>query len=516
MSRKSQKMRKIALQSVPKAAQYAESSLQRVLTGGNLTSEFAVRQFWTAMSSLAVLPNPDPVLQSEGIQISTYRKMNDGHLGAVVRKRRAAVRARPWQLNSKGVPARIYKRVSEMFGGLDIRNAMSLMWSANLYGYSVLEVIWQESNGLLVPVELKDKPQEWFGWHADGTLRFLDDAGLGEEVPPRKFLVARSEPTFTNPYGKPLYSECFWPLAFKRGGLRFWMTFLERYGMPRAIGKVPASASDTEREALLSSMEGMVQDAAAVINDNQSVTIEEATGKAASTDAYAQLVRWADTEISKAILGETLTTELPTQGSLAAAQVHNDVRQDLALDDAAMVESRMNEFLRWICELNFPGETAIPRFEIILPEDLNEARVERDKKLSDMGLRFTAEYFSDVYGIDAKYIAGVAAPTKDSGGAANTASTAAADYSEAHGSCCEAQFSEEDLVELFKQVSPEEMQSQIEELVNPILELAKKHASYAEFDKALEKLFPTLTFDAFQETMEKCLLLSEMQGRVDA
>jgi phage gp29-like protein len=511
MSRKSPKKAGFAPKNTSQTAAYAEASPRSALTGGNLTSEFAVRQFWNSLSALSVLPNPDPVLQSEGLQLSTYRRMNDGHLGAVTRKRRAAVRARPWQLNSKGVPARLYKRVAEMLGSLDIRNAMSILWSGNLYGFSVLEVMWEMQGGLLVPVELKDKPQEWFGWHSDGTLRFLDDAGLGEVVPPRKFLVARSEPTFTNPYGKPLLSECFWPLAFKRGGLRFWMTFLERYGMPRAIGKVPASASETERETLLGSMVAMVQDAAAVINDNQSLEIQEATGKAASTSAYSELVRWADTEISKAILGETLTTELPTQGSMAAAQVHNDVRKDLALDDAALIEARMNELIRWICELNFPGETAVPRFEIILPEDLNGARVERDKKLSDMGLRFTPSYFADTYGIDAKYIAGVAAPSAGDGSAA----AATTEYAEAHGdNCCE--FSEDDLVELFKQVSPEEMQSQIEELVKPILELAKKHADFAEFDKALEELFPKLDFDAFQDAMEKCLLLSEMQGRTDA
>ena len=40
---------------------------------------------------------------------------------------------------------------------------------------------------------------------------------------------------------------------------------------------------------------------------------------------------------------------------------------------------------------------------IILPEDLQEARLERDVKLTQLGVKFNAAYITDVYGIDEKY-----------------------------------------------------------------------------------------------------------------
>ena len=37
---------------------------------------------------------------------------------------------------------------------------------------------------------------------------------------------------------------------------------------------------------------------------------------------------------------------------------------------------------------------------IILPEDLQEARLNRDLKLLQLGVKFNAQYITDIYGID--------------------------------------------------------------------------------------------------------------------
>ena len=478
----------------------------QAISGGDLTAEFAVRQFWNNLGSLTVLPNPDPILRAEGKALSTYRQMVDGHLGAVTRKRRAAVRSRPWAINPLGASPALAQLVTEIFKRLDIRQAQSILWQSNLLGYSVLEVMWEIQSGRVVPVALKDKPQEWFGWHADGSLRFLADTGLGEIVPERKFLGARNEPTMLNPYGKPILSECFWPLAFKRGGLRFWMTFAEKYGMPHAIGKVPAAASQQEREDLLSTLVAMTRDAAAVISDNQTVELHEAGGKASSTSAYSELVRWADTEISKAVLGETLSTEIGSVGSLAAAQVHNDVRKDLAMDDANLMEGCFNQLIDWICELNFPGESERPRFEIQMPDDLQEARVTRDKTLSDMGLRFTPEYFADTFRIDPKYIATTAPAPAPQGGAA-------AQFAEGQGDAREAI-----LRELEATLTPEAMQSQAGSLVDPILELTRTATSYAEIEDGLAGLLSESRLDTsgLEAALSRMCALAEGLGGIRA
>lgn len=32
---------------------------------------------------------------------------------------------------------------------------------------------------------------------------------------------------------------CFWPVAFKKGGMKFWLRFAEKFGSPWVIGKHP-------------------------------------------------------------------------------------------------------------------------------------------------------------------------------------------------------------------------------------------------------------------------------------
>ncbi|MBR2091992.1 MAG: DUF935 family protein, partial [Fibrobacter sp.] len=133
-------------------------------------------------------------------------------------------------------------------------------------------------------------------------------------------------------------------------------------------------------------------------------SVELLETRLSGTNPHAEIIAWADKAMSKAWLGETLTTEQTSSGGTQAmATVHNDVRADLALDDAAMVESSINQLIRWIYEINWPNEKEIPWMNIILPEDLQEARLERDVKLTQLGVKFNAQYITDVYGIDEKY-----------------------------------------------------------------------------------------------------------------
>lgn len=499
--RKAPKSGPATLQKGASTPREAPVALSRQVDSG----EFAIRQSWQSLSALSVLPNPDPILRKEGKSLSIYRQMIDGHLLSVSGKRRAAVRARPWMIESAKASSSVTESINEIFSHLPILDLTNVILDSRFLGYSVLEVIWGLRDGLVVPERIIEKPQEWFGWNADGSFRFMDDSTLGVTVPERKFLVARNAPSFLNPYGLPLLSACFWPLAFKRGGLKFWMTFSEKYGMPRAIGKVPASTSYEDQQALLTQLEGMVRDAVAVIPDNASVELQEASGRSSSVEAYTALIKWADSEMSKSILGETLTTETQgNSGSRALGQVHAEVRADLALDDAAMVEGVYNQLITWICELNFPGDAVAPRFQIQMPEDLKEGRVARDSKLRQMGLRFTPAYYSDTYGIDPKYIDGV--DTK-------AAPAAGQDLAFAEGEG----WRPDALAEAIAgKITAHDTKSIQQELAGNILELAEQAGSFDEFSALLETRFPTLPTPVLEEVSQGFALLGDLAGRDDA
>ena len=191
-----------------------------------------------------------------------------------------------------------------------------------------------------LPHDIQEKPNQWFVFDNDNRLRFLSsEAQLeGERLPPRKFLLTQHYATYENPYGQRILSRCFWPVTFKKGGWKFWVIFAEKFGIPTAIGKVPRATPADQRSALLTALGQMIQDAVAVINDDESIQLMEATQKGVTSELYERLIEVANTEISKAILGQTLSTEIPDRGSYAAAKSHLKVRGDLLDQDKKLVK----------------------------------------------------------------------------------------------------------------------------------------------------------------------------------
>lgn len=474
-----------------------------------LAKEVATRNVAEFVTGLDYLPNPDTILKNNGGNIKVYREMIDAHLDAVKNKRFASITSRAWTIDGSKGDQKKAKFVEEYLWNIDLRNVISQMLEAIGFGYAVHEIVWNtvqtDLGTLILPTAIKDRKQEWFKFDSDSKLLLQTNDGSRREMPERKFLVTRNRPTTANPYGNAVYSRCFWPLAFKKGGLKFWMLFVEKYGMPKAIGKVPPTATEKEQQDFLKMLVGLVRDAVAVIPQTGSVELLEAG--AANANPHKAIVDWADQAMSKAWLGETLTTEQTSSGGTQAmATVHNDVRADLALDDAAMIESSINQLIRWIYEINWPNEKEIPWMNIILPEDLQEARLNRDIKLTQLGVKFNAQYITDVYGIDEKYFE--MTEVQPQGGM----------FAEHDDDChCFAEGGIKTKIEkMIQDLSAEDLQEQIEELARPIIDLAEHCGNYEQFEEELYKILPNLSSKKMDDAVTKCLLLSEMQGRTDA
>lgn len=373
-----------------------------------LADEFAPRSRsvdW--MGVFGFLPDPDEVLQKLGLDLTAYRSLlSDAHVGACYISRKSGTLSCEWDIrepagNLKRVNARVMDAVVGFMEKIDVHQVMTDMLEAPFFGMAPIESVWKSENGQWLPDRVQGKPAEWFAYTEDNELRFKSKENMieGEKLPPYRFITVRHHASYQNPYGDRLLSRCFWPVAFKRGGWKFWSIFAEKYGMPWVIGRVPRSTNQTERAALLSNLASMVQDAVAVINNDESIEIKESSGKSASSDVYDKLISGCNREVSKAVLGQTLSTELDKGGSYAAAQSHLEVRKDLVDQDKKMVSQGMNLLLQWATELNFYGAQA-PEFVFVEDEDLQTERAERDGKLKDQGVRFTKVYYSRRYNLE--------------------------------------------------------------------------------------------------------------------
>ena len=84
-------------------------------------------------------------------------------------------------------------------------------------------------------------------------------------------------------------------------------------------------------------------DAAGIIPDGTSIDFIT-TEKTSSSDLYERLARYCDEQISKAILGQTLTSD-SGGGSYAQSKTHNDVRHDLTVADCKALASTLRRDL---------------------------------------------------------------------------------------------------------------------------------------------------------------------------
>jgi phage gp29-like protein len=352
---------------------------------------------------MRTLPDPDPVLKKMGRGITALQELlTDSHLESVWSVRCAATSGAEWFMAAGGDGSREQEAAdafAEELSSLDVPRIIEEMMDAVAFGYSPLEVLWTAREEHWGIENIVGKPPQWFEFNQDNRL-VLKTGILGtEELPENRFLLVQHRPSYANPYGIKVFSKCFWPVTFKKNGFRWWTVFVEKYGGAFMYGKYPPNADSKFKDELMAALENMIADAVAIAPEGSEITISSAGDKKGGSDVHAAYISMANSEISKAVLGQTLTTEIGDVGSYAAAAAHNLVREDLAAADRRRISAAFNRLAAVYTFYNFGAEVAPPLFQFVKDEDLQSDRADRDVKLHQMGWRPGKAYISREYGI---------------------------------------------------------------------------------------------------------------------
>jgi len=369
-----------------------------------LLTEYATRNKVDAFSSIySALPDPDKILEENNYDYEIYRDLlSDPHLMATIQQRKMQVMQMGWELDYEG-DKKIRERLMRIMRDLPLNKITSDVLDAIFFGFNVGEIEWIKDGKEIKPIDVVGKPQEWFIFTRDNELRlrkfksgqyFFEE---GEKLPEYKFILTQYKPTYTNPYGQKVLRDCYWPIQLKRGGVEFWQLMMERYGMPYLIGRYPNTFTDPQKTEFLEQLKQMIEDNITVFEDTLGIEIKESP-KYDIGQLYERLVDFHNKEVSKAVLTVTLTTEIENVGSYKASEIHREMLSYLGVSDKKLVERAINTLLEYYMKINYGG-MPLPRIKLNKKEAIVEESADRDKILSEIGVKFTREYFKKRYNL---------------------------------------------------------------------------------------------------------------------
>lgn len=269
-------------------------------------------------------------------------------------------------------------------------------------GYSFTRIQWDTSEGQWQPKRLDRWDQRWFRFARQdlATPLMLDEDGRELPLPPGEFIFAVMKAKSGLPMRSGLARVAAWAWMFKAFANRDWAIFTQTYGQPIRIGKYGADATDDDKRKLYRAVANIAGDCAAIMPDGMAIEFVEAKSIGASIDLYEKRVDWLDRQVSKAVLGQTTTTDA-ISGGHAVSEEHRKVQEDIERADARALAAILNrDLVRLWIDLEYGPQKAYPRLTIARPEKEDLAQLSTAlSQLVPIGLRVQASEIRDKFGL---------------------------------------------------------------------------------------------------------------------
>jgi len=397
-------------------------------------------------------------------------------------------------------------------------------------GFSVTEIIWDMSERQWWPARLKRRDQRWFEFdREDGETLYLKGISGAEALWPFKYVTHFVAAKSGLPIRGGLARAAAWAYLFKNYDLKDWVTYIEVHGQPLRVGKYHTGATEADKEVLLRAVANIGSDAAAIIPSNMVIEFVEAakSGGGTGTDIYEKLANWLDKQVSKAVLGQTLTTEVGG-GSLAAARVHDDVRRDIMRADARQLASALNrDIVRPLIDLNKGPQKRYPRVNIGLPVAIDTKQfADALGVLLDRGLRVGQSVVRDRMGLpdpdDEDELltpsgkGAAPAPQAPAPAPAVPPAVQSARPGVGHDASCSCHAAAPDEIDRLADTLAGDWREVAEPLIDPVRKLIGEAGSLEEVRDRLATLIAEMDTAAFEEMMMRGTFSARLAGQVEA
>lgn len=261
-----------------------------------------------------------------------------------------------------------------------VREVLKAPWFGNLRfdlldglgkSYSVCELHW-ETGAVWKPAGYKHRDPRHFHWDESNTIVERDHEHWNKTNPLPAYVYAVHEPHLIS--GPTMTRGLAWACAFysmaKSFSFKDWLALSEIFGIPIRVGKYDDNTTDDEKDKLEDAIQGLGQEAAAMIHKGTELVLLQAQGAAGSAEKlYRACIEVCNQEISKAISHQTMTME--DGSSRSQAEVHE---RKLATVDEVTAEGLCatinRDILLPLQVLNF-GESDDP-VQLYVPQEEEE------------------------------------------------------------------------------------------------------------------------------------------------
>lgn len=351
-------------------------------------------------------------------QMALYEQMEekDAHLFSVAQTRRLAVTGLPWRIvpastidplryPDADATARTAAYCAETLAAIDdfdsVLAHLALAVGRNI---AVAELIWQAGpRGVrLAQIAPIPFPRLRIGRRGELRIQTAEVPHEGIETPPEKFIIHQPHGPGRAARGGLLRVTAMAFLA-KHYAMKDWLIFMEVFGMPVRIARYAPNATPEEKRELLHMLRRLGTDAAGIFSKSVDLEIKQ-TRVPGDVAPYESICHFFNREISKAWLGQTLTTD--TARSLvtarSAADVHDRVRRDIRdADLRAEARTLRRDLLAPLTRLRFGPHAPAPFFvrSVDQPREPKELAEVLDLAVNRLGVRVPAQWAHEALGL---------------------------------------------------------------------------------------------------------------------
>lgn len=270
-----------------------------------------------------------------------YRDVDvDLHLSGCIQQREGFVLSRSFKLvNEKGDED---EEAANYFNTSWFKQLMKCALDANYWGHSLIELgeITTDINGRLTYngvtlIPRKHVIPEYHRIIPELGMEWKD--GIDYQKPPfSDWLIEVGQP---NSLG--LFLKAATQTIPKKNALAFWDTFAEIFGMPMRIART-TTRDDKELAKMEKMMADMGTEGWGIFQQGTEIEVVEST-KGDAFNVYDKRIDRANSEISKLIIGQTMTIE--DGSSLSQSETHLEVFQNLVEADCDTLRDVVNNQL---------------------------------------------------------------------------------------------------------------------------------------------------------------------------